>query len=417
MPLSASEKLFLSLIRGCICGGFDDSACESGYLSALTDGDTLGGLFTLAAEQKLLPVMYEGAVISGGFPEKFISSLRSAAISQVVSETRRGESFSAIYSHIISRGLHPLVVKGRLCAALYPNPEARISSDDDILIPEDEFARCLDELLALGLTIDEPKKNINSAYEISLSGAESLGNVHIELHRRLFDPADKVFGGFNRFFDGVHERRSEYRDTAFLSMPPDEHLLYLILHAYKHFALRGVGVRQFCDIGLWAREYRGVIGWERLASSCREARAEVFAAAVFDIARTHLGIAVPDDVFPLSGDVSSLPLLCDSLSGGIYGSNSSERLHSSTVTLDALGSSRGGRGRRSLMRSVFPPLEYMRGSYTYLEKHPALLPFSWFARLFRYGCEITRAGKPSSAAESVKLGRERTELLRLYGII
>lgn len=419
MPLNTSERVFLSLVRRGL--GMCNNTESDDVLSGLTpDADLTGKLFGLAAEQKLLPVMYEGAVKSGIFREDVTASMRTASIAQVISQTKRSEAFSAVYSHLIGQGLHPLVVKGRVCAALYPLSDSRLSSDDDVFIPAEEFRACLDELISLGLTIDDPDKGIEGAYEVSLSGSPSPGNVqarvHIELHRYLFNPCDVIFGDFNRYFDDAFTHQTEYPDAGVFSMPPEEHLLYLILHAYKHFVSRGVGVRQFCDIGLWAYRHRGVIDSEKLRLCCREARAEVFAAAVFDIAREYLGIPVPSELTELPEGISSLPLLCDSLDGGIYGSSSDIRLHSSTVTLDAVASDRNG-VKSSPLRSVFPPLDYMVGSFPYLKKHPALLPLSWASRILRYASGLSHRCNPKSASDSLRLGKERAELLRLYGII
>lgn len=105
-----------------------------------------------------------------------------------------------------------------------------------------------------------------------------------------------------------------------LTMPPHEHLLYLLLHAYKHFVRSGIGLRQFCDIGLWARAYHNEIDWQRLYEQCESVHAATFAAAAFRIARDDLGIEF-DLPAPWDGSIDVEPLLHDTLCGGVYGSN------------------------------------------------------------------------------------------------
>lgn len=201
---------------------------------------------------------------------------------------------------------------------------------------------------------------------------------------------------------------------GFLAMPPHEHLLYLILHAYKHFVRSGIGLRQFCDIGLWARAYHVEIDWQRLHEQCESVHAATFAAAAFRIARDYLGIEF-DLPAPWSDAVDAEPLLHDSLCGGVYGSNDLTRLHSSTVTLNAVKASRTG-AKSSVLRTVFPKREYLERRYPYLKKRPYLLPVAWVQRIAHYASE-KQSGTDNSASGSIKLGKERIELMKRYGIM
>lgn len=199
-----------------------------------------------------------------------------------------------------------------------------------------------------------------------------------------------------------------------LTMPPHEHLLYLLLHAYKHFVRSGIGLRQFCDIGLWARAYHNEIDWQRLYEQCESVHAATFAAAAFRIARDDLGIDF-DLPAPWSEAVDVEPLLHDTLCGGVYGSNDLMRLHSSTVTLNAVKASRIGE-KSSVLSTVFPKREYLERRYPYLKKRPYLLPVAWVQRIARYASE-KQSGADSRASGSIKLAKERIELMKRYDIM
>lgn len=109
------------------------------------------------------------------------------------------------------------------------------------------------------------------------------------------------------------------------------------------------------------------------------------------------------------------PLLHDTLCGGVYGSNDYTRLHASTVTLNAVRASRTG-GRSSVLRTVFPPRSVLARRYPYLKKHTWLLPAAWAQRLAHYARE-KRQTTADSAAGSLRLARERIELMKQYDIL
>ncbi|MBQ4361821.1 MAG: hypothetical protein II787_02760, partial [Lachnospiraceae bacterium] len=112
------------------------------------------------------------------------------------------------------------------------------------------------------------------------------------------------------------------------------------------------------------------------------------------------------------------PLLADIMVGGLYGASSMTRLHSSNMTLQAAESKR--LKKRSILGTAFPPLKSMRTRYPYLRKAPFLLPVAWGQRIARYLKETRASGSGSAvseSAESIRLGRERVELLKKYHII
>ena len=398
MTLTATETQFLHIAKTAVSGG-----------ELPTEAVDWPAMFTLANQQKLLPILFEAVrkTPAAGENAPLFAAIKQQVIGQVLNQTVRSAEFADLYRSLRAAGLHPVVVKGQLCSRLYPLRDHRISADDDLFIPEGEFFACHQALLANGLTTDTPADELPTADEGSYTKKDSP--LYIELHRHLFDSAQDAHDELNHFFADI----APVEVDGFLTMPPHEHLLYLILHAYKHFVYSGIGLRQFCDIGLWARAYHDRIDWQRLHDQCAGVHAATFAAAAFRIARTYLGID-----FDLPGlwdrDVDVEPLLHDTLCGGVYGSNSYTRLHSSTVTLNAVKASRTG-GKSSVLRTVFPKRAYLERRYPYLKKRPYLLPVAWVQRIVHYAGE--RSGADNSASGSLKLARERIEQMKRYGIM
>lgn len=399
MALTKTETQFLNIAKMAIFGG--DLPTEK------MDWPTI---FTLANQQKLLPIIFEVVRQIDVAKENaaLFAAVKQQVISQVLSQVIRSAEFVDLYKRLRVAGLHPVLVKGQLCSRLYPLKDHRISADDDIYVQDSEFLDCHERLLTEGLSTDTPADELYTADEVSYLKEGSP--LYIEMHRHLFDSSEDAHDELNHFFEDIQPIEVD----GFLVMPPHEHFLYLILHAYKHFVSCGIGLRQFCDIGLWAQAYHEQIDWRRLYDQCASVHAATFAAAAFKIARGHLGIEF--DLPALwEAYIDVEPLLHDTLCGGVYGSNDYTRLHSSTVTLNAVKASRAGE-KSSVLSSIFPKKEYLERRYQYLKKHPYLLPVAWIQRIVNYAME-KQTSVDNSAAGSIKLAKERIELMRLYDII
>ena len=399
MTLTTTETQFLHITKAAISGG--DLPAEKVDWPAI---------FTLANQQKLLPILFEAVRKTPVATENatLFAVTKQQVIRQVLNQTVRSVEFADLYRKLCAAGLHPIVVKGQLCSRLYPLKDHRISADDDIYIPDAEFMACHEQLLANGLITDTPTDELATADEVSYT--KNGSPLYIELHRHLFDSAEDAHDELNHFFADLNPVEID----GFLAMPPHEHLLYLLLHAYKHFVRSGIGLRQFCDIGLWAREYHTEIDWQRLREQCESVHAATFAAAAFRIARDYLGIEFYFPA-PWDGSIDVEPLLHDSLCGGVYGSNDLTRLHSSTVTLNAVKASRTGE-KSGVLWTVFPKRAYLERRYPYLKKRPYLLPVAWVQRIAHYASE-KKAGTDNSASGSIKLAKERIELMKQYDIM
>ena len=399
MTLTTTEIQFLHIAKAAVSGG-----------TLSTEGVNWPAIFTLANQQKLLPILFEAVRKAPAAEENaaLFAVTKQQVIGQVLNQTVRSAEFAELYQKLRAAGLHPIVVKGQLCSRMYPLKDHRISADDDLCIPEAEFMACHEQLLANGLTTDTPIDELATADEVSYTKKDSP--LYIELHRHLFDSAEDAHDELNHFFTNIQPTEID----GFLAMSPHEHLLYLILHAYKHFVRSGIGLRQFCDIGLWTQEYHDEIDWKLLYNQCGSVHAATFATAVFRIVKDYLGIEF-DLPAPWDGAIDVEPLLHDTLCGGVYGSNDYTRLHSSTVTLNAVKASRTGE-KSSVLSTVFPKREYLERRYPYLKKRPYMLPVAWVQRIAHYASE-KQSGADNSASGSIKLAKERIELMKQYDIM
>ena len=401
--MTPTQQAFLSVLRAALHGGED---CPD--ISA----DQWPELFRMAQDHKVLPLVFETVHLRlrREVPE-LAAAVRGQVRNLVILQTLRTAEFLELWRALEEAGVTPLVVKGVVCRQLYPKPDHRPSSDEDVLIPPEQFPLCHEVMTRMGLTTTEPDPN--GAWEVPYRREGSP--LYIELHKHLFAPESDTFGGLNEFFGDPFRSAAalEVQGTALRTMHPCDHLTYLIFHAFKHFLHSGFGVRQICDILLFAREYHGQIDWEWVRLSCRSIRAERFAAAVFAIGVRYLGF---DPVAPWDAiDVDELPLLEDVLSAGIYGGAGEYRLHSSAITLEAVSAQKQGKAPRSgLAAAAFPTASSLEGRYPWLKERPWLLPAAWGSRILSY---LLEPRTPGGSTAALKLGAERRALLKQYGIL
>lgn len=405
--MNQTNFLFLRVLRAALKG-------EKADLEGLAP-EQWREILSMAEVHKVLPMILDALHDCPGLQsleEAPLAAFRRQARHHVMMQTLRTGEFLSLNRSLRAAGVRPLVVKGLICRQLYPKPDLRPSSDEDVLVSGDQFALCCQVMGDAGMTAGTEAPDDS---EVPFRKAGSP--LYIELHRHLFQPKSEVYGDLNRFFADVFDRAVELEVAGerVLTMAPTDHLLYLICHALKHFLHSGFGIRQVCDIVLFAQRCNSEICWEQVKQNCESIRAERFAAAIFRIGENYLDITAPD-VFR-AVEAPEMPMLTDLLEGGLYGDASINRKHSSNITLEAVAAQKQGKRARSAVgASVFPSAGNLAGKYPYLKKHSWLLPVAWGQRLWKYARE-TRKNGDGSAAEALKIGAERVELLRHYGII
>ena len=380
-------------------------------------------LFETANIHNVLPMVYESAYMSPSLQNinaPFIGIAKRQVMQQVMLQTIKTSEFLSLNKKLLEAGVKPLVVKGIICRELYPQPDHRQSSDEDILIPIEQFETCHNVLTDFGMQTTENEDERAASYEVTYRKPGSP--LCIELHKYLFPPESDAYGDLNRFFEDVFEKSviEDIQGNSVYTMGYTDHLFYLICHAFKHFLHSGFGIRQVCDIIMYANRYGNQIDWIEMLNNCKEIHADIFAAALFQIGSKYL-VFDPDEAhYPeiwRKIKVDETAMLEDLLSSGIYGDANMSRKHSSNITLDAVASQKQGKkSKNRMISSLFPSAKNLESRYSYLKKHPYLLPIAWCQRIWNYSKE-TKQIKDNSAAEAMKIGSERIELMKQYGII
>lgn len=410
------NEQFLILLRCALTG-------ETASALADTTAEEWQQIFRQAEVHHVLPLVYEAAfripeVKNANIP--VIVLAKRQIFQMVFQQVRKTNDFLQLYRHLLSHGITPLVTKGIICRNLYPQPDHRPSGDEDVLIPPQQFEQCHSALTEFGMETPEDPERIRTVYEVPYGKPGSP--LYIELHKHLFPPESEAYGAWNRFFEGVFDRAVEedIYGTPVRTMEYTDHFFYLICHSFKHFLHGGFGIRQVCDIILYANKYGKKIDWVRVLELCREIRGVKFTAALLKIGEKHLVFDPAQACLPACWqeiEVYEMPMLEDLLDSGIYGNATMSRKHSSNITLDAMtAQNKGKKARTSVAGALFPSAKKLEGRYPWLKKHPYLLPVAWTDRIIKYGKE-TRSSSNSDAADAMRIGKERIDLMREYDIL
>lgn len=401
------KSCFLQILRSALRGELYSGSCKLSL-------EEWRELFSLASAHNVLPLVYQAVYL---LPElKDVSELRASVRRLVVLQTMKTAEFLPVNQALREAGVTPVIVKGIICRNLYPVPDLRLSSDEDMLIPEEQYEKVHECLLEQGMYTTVKDSQRVKEYEVPYHKKD--GVLYLELHKNLFAPQADAYGDWNRFFEDSME--NSIKIDGVRTLCHTDHLFYLICHAFKHFIHSGCGIRQVCDIVMFANAYGNEVNWQQIYQNCCEIHAEHFAAALFKIGQKYLTLDPEKAAYPAAWrqiEVDETHILEDLLSSGIYGGSTMSRKHSSNMTLEAVSADRKGKKAGvSLKKSLFPSVKSLEHRYPYLKKHPYFLPVAWFSRILKYGWE--QKGKANnSPVESLKIGSERVELLREYKII
>ncbi|HBI64592.1 MAG TPA: hypothetical protein DDX51_05695 [Clostridiales bacterium] len=415
--MTQHELLFLDALRASLQG---EPVCWEQKLSA-RDWEAL---FSLADAQHVLPMIYEAVYrcpSAGTADPAQMSGIKQQVIRSVMAQTMRTHELFRLLQHLRQADVTPLVVKGIICRSLYPAPDSRMSGDEDIFLPPEQFPRCHEALRSFGMQPADPAQDPSAEHEVTYQKPNSM--LRIELHKSLFPPDSDAYGDLNRFFACAHAQAISISldGISIPTMSHTDHFFYLICHAFKHFLHSGFGIRQVCDIVMYANQYGSQIDWPQVVRNCQAIRADRFTAALLHIGETYLVFDPKKACCPpewYSMQVDEIPMLEDLLSGGVYGSSSMSRLHSSNITLNAVSAQKRGEkaGSSHVLKTVFPSAKKLEGRYPYLKKHAFLLPVAWADRIWKYRKE-THNSTGNNAGESIQIGSQRIELMRKYGIL
>lgn len=365
-------------------------------------------LSDIARAQNILPLFFE---IANSIDEYTNTNVYEKdqldTFAMVAAQVQRSSTFADIYEKITQQGIYPIVMKGIVCRQLYGEfAEHRPSSDEDILVEIKDFYQVKTILEQEGYECDilnVTEKELMQLQEVSFYHPKE--SLRLEVHTNIIGIENDERVQMNDFFKNAHEHGQliQIYGTEYKTLEPTEALLFLILHAYKHFKNRGVGIRQTLDVLLHYRAYKEQISKEQLLQALKACRAEMFWNDILYIGNQYLGLCEEYPEFTCCPD----ELLQDMIYAGVFGKNEKTDHVAARVNLGAQDTSNRWRS------AIFPSRQILVGGRPYLADKPWLLPVAWVDRWIKF---LKYAGKDvwKVSHEIMEKSSARMEMIKKY---
>lgn len=377
-------------------------------------------MIQMSKEQNLLALFLEEAIKYPAYTSRpeYMTEIQEA-MSIVDIQAKRTCEFLELYKSFVNADIHPLVMKGIICRELYGKLcDHRPSGDEDILIRVCDYIKVKNVLIAEGYM---PQMEVKSQKQ--LENIQEVGFFHptkdlyIEVHLNAMGRENDAHSKMSDCFKDVFEdyREVDIAGVKIRTLSHQKHLLYLILHAFKHFIHGGFGIRQMLDILIYQEQYGQEVCYEQLESVLKTFRADRFWADLICIGNSHFGFCLSE---PQQANCPE-QLLEDMMLCGTFG-NATEAMRAATRMIKfATGDYLQNKHMNQFVmfwRAIFPPKVYLLKNAPQLEERPWLLPIEWVKRWGRF-IKKSYFHQGSLANEGIVISRRRKNLLNKYDLL
>lgn len=265
-----------------------------------------------------------------------------------------------------SIGCWYMPLKGSLLQFDYPKFGMRQMGDNDILCDPEK-------------TEEIYRFMVDSGYSCEL---HNQGNhdefirqpvYNFEIHRALFKP--ETAPELAAYYADIHQRSIKDAGNSFgYHLSPEDFYIYLTAHAYRHFVVSGIGIRNLMDVYVFLTKYEDALNWDYI----RQELEKVDAVDFEDWCRRISKLLFGDPNTEPEIAEADLKVLDAFFASGTFGTEA-QLLRKA---MEANTGKTGGRGGYFLRR-MFPSQELLSVMYPVVKGRKWLVPFVWVYRLIK----------------------------------
>lgn len=302
--------------------------------------------------------------------QELLPLIRKLCYSEIGMFSRRAEQMKLLLQELEREAIDCILFKGFILRDYYPVPELRTFGDVDFVIRKEDRARCDTLMKSLDFASKDTWEPVYSYHR---------DTEYYEIHTDVMeiDVSDKA--DYAAYYSHIWEHvQPDQEHPHRFTFTPEFHFLYLLTHIAKHISGSGAGIRMYLDIAFFIRHFGNTLDWQWIAQELKVLQFEAFANMVLTAVQQWFGAASPLLLKPVAPQIQE-DFLEFTLEGGIYGYVGRDK---SVVFLKQQDRNEEDLSKfKTLMHHAFPPVKSMKNRYTYLQKHPWLLPAAWVHRL------------------------------------
>ena len=264
-----------------------------------------------------------------------------------------------ILAELEAAGIWYLLLKGVLLKDMYPKLGMRQMSDNDILFDETRREDVRTIMESLGFSCEHYGTGYNDAYA-------KPPVCFFEMHSHLLSEAKNP--EFYAYYKDLSRRLLPDAETGFgRHFSQEDFYLFITVHAYKHYASGGTGVRSLLDTYVFMQKYGSVLDREYL-----DRELETLGIKEYELESRTVAKKLFSGQTLSEAEEKTLQYF---ILSGTYGNP----VHMTENRLKNAGGSK----IRYILKRVFPSMDYVRVYFPFFYRHKILLPVLWIWRPVR----------------------------------
>ncbi len=265
-----------------------------------------------------------------------------------------------ILAHLEATGCWYMPLKGSLLQFDYPQFGMRQMGDNDILVDPEHMSRIREFMLSGGYTCETYNQGNHDEYT-------RPPVYNFEIHRALFKP--QTAPELAAYYGDIHSRSIKDGDNEYgWHLSWEDFYIYVTVHAWRHFVVSGVGIRNLLDVYVFLGKRGDTLDWEYVEREMRKLGIWEFQLLCKRLSHQLFSRPIWEPEIP-EEDVSALDAFFTS---GTFGTE--QQLFQKQME------AAGGRGKHFLRR-LFPEPRLLSVMYPVVQGRPWLVPFVWVYRL------------------------------------
>ncbi len=315
-----------------------------------------------------LPGSKDEAELFDAWEREAEQTLYKNTLMQVENET--------ITAYMEENAIWHVPLKGVVLDEYYPKRGLRQMMDNDILIDPDAMERMRDYMVSRGYTVVSYGRYNHDDYIKKPA-------FHFELHRSLYGWQHEK--KWQEYYKDIKDRLLKQPGTNYgYHFGKEDFYIYVVLHAYKHYDMDGIGLKALLDEYLYLSKEKDQMDWDYIK---KELLTLGISTWENDLRHLSLSLFMTDKV-DVEKDLSfaQKKVYEHIVSVGIHGTlNDRVQYSVKKIQKDESGSSFGARAKY-LYRRIFPDSKfyerYYPKAYKKMSEHRLLVPLVHIWRIF-----------------------------------